>query len=118
MESRRNPGPATLRHHDAVLGALRRGGFPVALAAHAYSVMDSYIYGFALEESALPFAPHDAGEVVEGYLVQFRPEDYPHLVEMAREHVMTPGYDYGDEFDFGMELVLDGLEQRLAALRA
>lgn len=116
MESRRNPGPATLRHHDAVLRTLRRGGFPVALAAHAYSVMDSYIYGFALEEAALPFTPHDVGEAVEGYLVQFRPEDYPHLVEMAQEHVLKPGYDYGDEFEFGMELILDGLERRLAAL--
>lgn len=114
MESRTNPGAATLRHHDAVLGTLRRGGFPIALAAHAYSAMDSYIYGFALEEAALPFTPRDVGEAVEGFLVQFRPEDYPYLVEMATEHVMKPGYDYGAEFDFGLELILDGLEQRLS----
>jgi AcrR family transcriptional regulator len=115
MESRSNPGPATLRHHDAVLGALRRGGFPVALAAHAYSVMDSYIYGFALEEAALPFTPQDVGDAVEGFLGQFEPRDYPHLVEMAMEHVLKPGYDYSAEFDFGLELILDGLERRLAA---
>jgi AcrR family transcriptional regulator len=115
MESRAHPGPATLRHHDAVLGALRRGGFPLALAAHAYSLMDSYIYGFALEEAALPFAPDAAGAAVPDFLAQFAAADYPYLVEMGRDHVMRPGYDYGAEFDFGFELILDGLERRLAA---
>ncbi len=55
MESRTSPGPATLQHHDAVLGCLRQGGFPVELTAHAYSLLDSYIYGFALQEASLPF---------------------------------------------------------------
>lgn len=114
MESRAHPGPATLRHHDAVIGALRRGGFPVALAAHAYSLMDSYIYGFALEEAALPFAPQEAGDAVPDFLAQFDPRQYPHLVEMAVEHIMKPGYDYGEEFGFGLELILDGLERHLA----
>ena len=111
MESRTHPGPATLRHHDAVIGTLRRGGFPIALAAHAYSLLDSYIYGFALEEAALPFSPQDVGEAVEGFLAQFPAEEYPYLVEMATEHVMRPGYDYGDEFEFGLGLILDGLER-------
>ena len=55
MESRRNPGPATLRHHDAVIGSLRAAGFDIAMAAHAYSLLDSYIYGFALTKMNLPF---------------------------------------------------------------
>ena len=114
MESRTHPGPATLRHHDAVIGTLRRGGFPIALAAHAYSLMDGYIYGFALEEAALPFTPQNVGDAVAGFLAQFPAQDYPHLAEMAVEHVMKPGYDYGDEFDFGIELILDGLELRLS----
>lgn len=113
MESRSNPGPATLRHHDAVIGALRRGGFTVELAAHAYSIMDSYIYGFALEEAALPFETQNAGEAAADFMTQFDPQDYPHLVELAVQHVMRPGYDYGDEFDFGFELILDGLERHL-----
>jgi AcrR family transcriptional regulator len=111
MESRSNPGPATLRHHDAVIGALRRGGFTVALTAHAYSLIDSYIYGFALEEAALPFETQNAGEAAAGFMTHFDPQDYPHLVELAVEHVMLPGYDYGDEFGFGLELILDGLER-------
>jgi hypothetical protein len=39
--------------------------------------------------------------------------EYPHLVEMAVEHIMQPGYDYGAEFDFGLELILDGLPRHL-----
>jgi AcrR family transcriptional regulator len=114
MESRINPGPATLRHHDAVLGALRRGGFPIPLAAHAYSLLDSYVYGFALTETALPFTPHNVTDAVTDYLAQFPAAEYPHLVELATEHVMRPGYDYGDEFDYGLDLILDGLQQRLS----
>src|SRR4029079_19829088 len=55
MESRSSPGRATLRHHDAVIGCLRDAGFSIELAAHAFSVLDSYIYGFALQERGLPF---------------------------------------------------------------
>ena len=54
IESRRNPGPALLRHHDTVLGCLRRNGFSVELAAHAFSAIDAYVYGFVLTELNLP----------------------------------------------------------------
>ncbi len=112
MESRITPGPATLRHHDAVLASLRAGGFSVAMAAHAYSVMDSYIYGFALEQATLPFETGEqAAAMVEGFLRQFPVNEYPHLAEMATEHVMKPGYDYALEFEFGIDLILDGLER-------
>ncbi|KAB1139521.1 TetR/AcrR family transcriptional regulator [Streptomyces luteolifulvus] len=112
MESRRSPGPATLRHHDAVLGCLRRAGFSVALTAHAYSALDSYIYGFALQESSLPFdTPAETAELAEAILAQAPAEQYPHLAELTTEHVLRPGYDYGDEFEFGLDLILDGLQR-------
>ena len=44
---------------------------------------------------------------------QYSPEDYPHLVEFTVEHVMKPGYNYGAEFEFGLDLVLDGLARSL-----
>jgi AcrR family transcriptional regulator len=114
MESRTNPGPATLRHHDAVLGTLRRAGFSIELAAHAYSLLDSYIYGFALEEAALPFdSSENVGDVAEAFLARFPAEQYPYLAELTREHVLRPGYDYGSEFEFGLDLILDGLERLL-----
>ena len=116
MESRRTPGPANLRHHDAVLGCLRRAGFPVALTAHAYSILDAYIYGFALQEASLPFGtPEETAEVAAEMMQGFPGDAYPHLTELAVEHVLQPGYDYGDEYAFGLELILDGLERLAAA---
>jgi AcrR family transcriptional regulator len=111
MESRTNPGPATLRHHDSVLGSLRAGGFSIVMAAHAYSVLDSYIYGFALTRMNLPFGPDDVAEMAEAMLQPFPANEYPNMVEILTEHVMKPGYDYGDEFEYGLDLILDGLER-------
>jgi AcrR family transcriptional regulator len=114
MESRTSPGPATLRHHDAVIGCLRQAGFPVALAAHAYSALDSYIYGFALQEASLPFdTSEQTSELAQAIVAQFPADEYPHLAEFTFEHVLRPGYDYGSEYDFGLDLILDGLERAL-----
>jgi AcrR family transcriptional regulator len=112
MESRRNPGPANLRHHDAVIGSLRAGGFDMALVAHAYSVLDGYIYGFALTKMNLPFeSGDDVAQIAETMLEPFPVNEYPNLVAFLTEHVMKPGYDYGDEFEYGLDLILDGLER-------
>jgi AcrR family transcriptional regulator len=111
MESRRSPGPANLRHHDAVIGRLRAAGFDVGMAAHAYSLLDSYIYGFALTKMNLPFdTAEQVADVAQSMLEPFPVNEYPNLVEFLSEHVMQPGYDYGDEFEYGLELILDGLE--------
>ena len=110
MESRTAPGPSTLRHHDAVLGCLRNAGFSVQLAAHAFSVLDSYIYGFALQERSLPFdTTQQTAEVAQEMLARFPVDEYPHLAELTAEHVLQPGYDYGNEFAFGLDLILGGL---------
>ena len=112
MESRTTPGPATLRHHDAVIGSLRAGGFSVELAAHAFSVLDSYIYGFALQEANLPFdTGEQTAELAQAILAQLPADEYPHLTELTVEHVLQPGYDYGNEYDFGLDLILDGLDR-------
>lgn len=108
MESRTPPGPATLRHHNAVLECFRKNGFSVAAAAHAYSLLDSYIYGFVLQEFSLPFTTSDqAGPVAESIMAAAG--EYPYLIEMATEHTLKPGYSYSDEFEIGLEIVLDGL---------
>jgi AcrR family transcriptional regulator len=112
MESRRSPGPATLRHHDAVLGCLRRAGFSVEMTAHAYSLLDSYIYGFALQEASLPFdTPEKTAQVAQEIFGQFPAGAYPHLTELTIRHVMQPGYHYGGEFETGLDLILDALER-------
>ncbi|TCO18510.1 TetR family transcriptional regulator [Kribbella steppae] len=110
MESRTTPGPATLRHHDAVIATLRAAGFSRAMTAHAYALLDAYVYGFAVQEASLPFeGPETVGSVAEPIMEHFAAGDYPHLVEMATEYYLKPGYDFGDEFSFGLNLILDGL---------
>jgi AcrR family transcriptional regulator len=116
MESRTTPGPATLRHHDAVLGLLREAGFPLGLAAHAYSALDSYSYGFALQEASLPFETGpETAELAQAMLDQFPAAEYPHLAEFTFEHVLQPGYDYASEYEYGLDLILDGVERDLNA---
>ncbi len=111
MDSRTSPGPATLGHHDAVIGCLREGGFSIEMTAHAFSALDSYIYGFALQEASLPFdSAQEASAVAQMIAAQAPAEKYPHLTEMTLEHVLRPGYDYASEFEFGLDLILDGLE--------
>jgi AcrR family transcriptional regulator len=111
MESRANPGQANLRHHDAVIGCLRAGGLDMPTVAHAYSLLDSYIYGFALTKMNLPFdTPEEVTEVAQGILEPMPLDEYPNLVAFMTEHAMQPGYNYEDEFLYGLDVILDGLE--------
>ena len=114
LDSRTNPGPANLGHHDGVLACLRANGFSVAMTAHAVALLDAYIYGFALQESALP-AENDAElvDLADDMMAVFA-EHYPHLAEFTAEHVMQPGYSFSDEFDYGLDLILDGLAHKVS----
>ncbi len=113
MSTRTSPGPATLRHHDAVIGCLRAGGFSIPMAAHAFSALDSYLYGFALQEATLPLGDteEETSEVARTMMAQVPADEFPHLTEFTIEHILKAGYDYGDEFEFGLDLMLDGLER-------
>src|SRR3954463_14080508 len=115
MESRTNPGATNLRQHDAVIGCLLAAGFSMELTAHAFAAVDSYVYGFALQEKGLPFdTPEQTVEMARAMLEHFPVDELPHLAAFTREHVMRPGYDFGAEFEFGLDLVLDGLERHSA----
>ena len=106
------PVPATLRQHNAVIGSLRAGDFSLGAAAHAFSVLDCYIYGWAGQEVTLPFdTPDEVGGLAEASLAQLPGDEYPHIVEMITEHILKPGYSYADEFEFGLDLILDALEK-------
>ncbi|MCC3271057.1 TetR/AcrR family transcriptional regulator [Arthrobacter gengyunqii] len=114
METRTSPGTANLRHHNATLGVLRRAGFSLAAAGHAYALLDSYVYGFALQEAGLPVGRPDSDpEVVEAMARSFSPDDLPYLAEMAMDRAMQPGYSFGAEFDVGLDIILDGLARLL-----
>ena len=112
MESRTSPDPATLRHHDAVLGCLRNAGFSVRLAAHAFSGSRQLHLRIraAGAQPAVRHAPPDreARAGVDGAVPL---HEYPHLAELTSEHVLQPGYDNGNEFAFGLELILEGLDR-------
>jgi hypothetical protein len=112
MDSRSSPGPATLRDHDGAIGCLREAGFSIEMAARAFAVLDSYIYGFALQEANLPFdTAAELSEAGDSILAVVPAGEYPHLHELIVFHVLEPGYDYADEYEFGLDLILDSLER-------
>ncbi len=116
MEGRTSHGPSNLRLHDAVLGCLRGAGFSIEMTVHAYSVQDAYIYGFALQQSDMSSeTPQDFAAEAQRQMRDYAAAlvDYPHLVEVVGGYVAESGYDYEAEFLFGLDVILDGLEQLL-----
>ena len=112
IESRTSSSPVRLRYPETVVGSLRQAGFSVEMSIHAFFTLDSYIYGFALQEHNLPAGtPEELGRVAEMTLAALPPEEYPYLRELIVDHVAKVGFRYEDEFAFGLELILDGLER-------
>ncbi|ALV42975.1 hypothetical protein AU252_18915 [Pseudarthrobacter sulfonivorans] len=110
MMDARNTG-ASMRFHDDMIGCLVGSGFSIPLAAHALSVVDSYVHGFALQEASLPLDESGhIGVATESIMEQRDMTEFPYLTRMAVEHILQPGYAYGHEFEFGIRLILDGLE--------
>jgi AcrR family transcriptional regulator len=124
MESRATPGPASFRLHDAVLGCLREGGFSIEMTIQAYSVLDAYIYGFALQEKSVPFDSAEEGAAVAEEQARLfaeqaaqqqsaaLAEEFPYLAEVVAGHVADVGYDFAAAFEYGLDLILDALEKR------
>ena len=85
-------------------------------AAHAFSILDGYVYGFALQETTMPLGTEaETAAMARMMLARFPVDDYPHLAELTIEHILRPGYDYAAEFEYGLDLILDGLERALAS---
>jgi AcrR family transcriptional regulator len=125
MEGGSTPGPANARIHEACLACLRGAGFSLAETVHAYNVQDSYIYGFALQERALPDSfedPEVSAQVAARQLAQIPADEFPFIREMVGDHIARHGFDYAAEFAFGLDLILDALvrrrQARLAQARA
>jgi AcrR family transcriptional regulator len=115
MEGRMRPGPASIQLREAILGCLRQAGFSVEMTIQAYSVQDAYIYGFALQEKGLPFeSAEESTEVAEATLqdVSELAENFPYLAEVVAGHVARVGYDFGQAFVFGLDLILDALDEQ------
>ena len=111
MESRTSPGPANARYHNAFMGCLREAGFPFRRAVHAYNAVQSYTYGFALQEMHLSFeTPEESAELARTTLGDHAAE-YPYIAEVVAEFSKSGGYDYTEEFLIALDLILDAIER-------
>ena len=119
IESRTAPSLVRFRYAEAVLGTLRRAGFSVELAYRAQLTISSHVLGFTLQEISWPFDPEERHQVAETLQPQVTPDDHPHLIEtldwiMRTRDARAGGKDgaaYAPEFEFGLDLILDGLER-------
>ncbi|MEM7202320.1 MAG: TetR/AcrR family transcriptional regulator [Planctomycetota bacterium] len=115
--ARVNVGPAMLRYIDATIGCLREAGFTLEQADRAWNAIDSHVYGFTLQEANFPLEPDQYVEAATAFSPQIPPDRYPHLHAMAR--LVIDGQHHGiQDFDFGLELILDGLQRLLEPGRA
>lgn len=112
LDSRSEPGPATLRHHDAVLGYLRAGGFSVAQTVQAFAVMDAYIYGFVVQERAMPLQPEDLSTEQAAHMREQLGSTYPNLAEVLSDQIATGIFSQQQTFDAGLGLLLDGFARQ------
>lgn len=109
LVARVNVGPAMLRYVDATLGCLCQAGFSLELADHAWNAMDSHIYGFTLQELNFPFEPENYSEAAKAGLPLIPADRYPYLNRLT--HAVIEGrYDGLHDFEFGLDLILNGLE--------
>ena len=114
VESRESSGPVRLRYFDWVLGTLRRAGFTLESAARAFSVLDSYVYGFGRQQLATSGGSDvSREEIAEAFLDALPADEYPYLREMVVDYAMQPGCDENADFEVGLDLILDGLERLL-----
>ncbi len=113
IDSRGRSGPGSLSYADRVLGTLLHAGFSPGLAANAFLSLDSYIYGFERQRANIaPTDDEDTTEVAQEVLAAIPEGAYPSLAQVAMEYSVKP-YDDAAAFDFGLGLILDGLERLL-----
>ena len=114
LMSRANVGQAMLRYVDATIGCLHRAGFPLPTVDHAWNALDSFIYGFTLQKLNFPFEADQYSKIAASYLPTLADGRHPSL-RLLTEHVATGRHDGLHDLEFGLELLLDGLERVLAA---
>ncbi len=111
LEARDSKGPTALRYIDSILGNLRSAGFSIENAVHAFWLLDSFVYGQVIQETNLPISSSkEMTESTGSTLEQDTMDQYPHLVEIG-EHAMRSDYTVDKEFEFGLDLILEALDQ-------
>lgn len=113
MDSREHSGPAQLAYADRVLGILLAAGFTPRAAANAFLILDTYIYGFQRQQSSLSLPEGvDTFDVADELLAELPPDVYPSLMAIAADFAVN-SHDEEAVFEFGLDLILDGLERTL-----
>lgn len=107
LDSRRSMGPNQLRYVDAVLGSLRSAGFSVDDAAHAFSLLDSYVYGHVVQEMSMSGRSEPAEPLGQAANPDAFSAAYPHLAEIAAH---ASSFSFDGEFAHGLEVILTALE--------
>jgi AcrR family transcriptional regulator len=107
--SRINVGSAMLRYIDATLGCLVEAGFSFEMADHAWNAIDSHIYGYTLQELNFPLQASDYPEVAASFMSMIPREQYPYMNQLS-QRVIDGSYDGLHDFEFGLELILNGLD--------
>ena len=106
--------PARLRYMDGILGTLRAGGFSAELTHYAYHALDSHILGFTLWLVGIGAETERLPDLARDFLATLPRDDYPWLAEHIDYH-LRPDPAGESAFEFGLDLILDGLERRQAA---
>ena len=89
-------------------------GFSLEHSAHAFWLLDCYVYGQVIQETSMaPNTPEETTGSAASTLEGTTMNEYPHLAAMY-EHALTFGYSFDGEFEFGLDLILDGLERHRA----
>jgi AcrR family transcriptional regulator len=103
---------ARMRWMEELLKTLREAGFSANLTHHAYHALDSHITGFTLWQVSFPFdTREELVDLAETFLREISVDEYPFVVEHAQQHIQGPDPDEPSEFEFGLDLILDGLER-------
>jgi AcrR family transcriptional regulator len=106
---RGTPGAARLRYMESMLATCRRAGFGVEAAYHAYHVLDTFVVGFTTQQLSFPLGAEQLAKVAADFLAELPAGDYPYIAEHVREHL--DGSPHANEFEFGLDLILDGLDR-------
>jgi AcrR family transcriptional regulator len=106
---------ARLRYMDSLMGRLRQGGFSADTTYHAYHVLDGYIFGFSLWQMSHTFSDEQATKLAETFGREITAAAYPHLHEHGQQHFNEGPHHEVSAFEFGLDLILDGLKKIHAA---
>jgi AcrR family transcriptional regulator len=110
--------PAQLRYNDALLRRLRESGLSPELSHRAYHALDSHIVGSTLWAAGISAVMKTKSDFVQKFIRELPRDEYPDFANHVDQHMTKSVRTSGkSEFEFGLDLILDGLEQMHEAMR-